>query len=71
VNDDEFSDSDSDEEDSVPRDPPVPTMINLDLEESKADEGLERSRSKGGENSNKHFGYVDSMSFEEAVDDLE
>jgi hypothetical protein len=68
LNDDEFSDSDSDEEDSVPSDPPVPNMINLDLEESKADEGLERSRSKGGD---KHFGYVDFMSFEEAVDYLE
>ena len=46
-------------------------MINFDQEESKADEGLERSHSKGGEISNKHFGYVDFKSFEEAVDDLE
>ena len=64
------SDSDSDEEDRVPA-VGVPRELKLDQEESKDDGGLGRSRSKGGGNSKKHFGYVDYKGFQEAVEELE
>ena len=67
-NDDEYSDSDSDE-DVVPADL-LPREFDLDQEESKADKGLGLSRSKGAENSKKHFGYVDFKGFQEVVEEL-
>jgi hypothetical protein len=69
-NDDEIKDSDSDEEDDLPANR-VPSEMNLDEEESKADGGLGRSGSKGGRNSKKHFGYVEFKGFQEAVEELE